>query len=130
MSPRPYRGAEAPCHLPLLDSGEDRLDKGRCPTAEAGPSRTAKVLPASWCGVFLGPDADRHQGLHRENVATRGLLARCDAVGDGVADYSAKHREHGVTVQVVTAPDGTLLWLSPAARPGERPRRRSCARNP
>jgi hypothetical protein len=28
--------------------------------------------------------------------------------------YSHKHRRHGVNVQVVTDPDGRLLWLSPA----------------
>jgi hypothetical protein len=47
-------------------------------------------------------------------VLVDGLLARCDQVGDGRADYSAKHREHGVNVQVVTDPAGRVLWLSPA----------------
>ncbi len=37
----------------------------------------------------------------------------CDRVGDGRADYSAKHRRHGVNVQLVTDPDGRLLWISP-----------------
>jgi hypothetical protein len=42
-------------------------------------------------------------------------LAECDRVGDGRADYSHKHRRHGVNVQVVTDPGGRLLlWLSPA----------------
>ncbi|MCZ2526713.1 transposase [Streptomyces sp. HB2AG] len=43
-----------------------------------------------------------------------GTLAECDRVGDGRADYSAKHRRHGVNVQVITDPAGRLLWLSPA----------------
>ncbi|WP_326616876.1 transposase [Streptomyces anulatus] len=43
-----------------------------------------------------------------------GTLAECDRVGDGRADYSHKHRRHGVNVQVVTDPQGRLLWLSPA----------------
>lgn len=43
-----------------------------------------------------------------------GTLAECDRVGDGRADYSHKHRRHGVNVQVVTDPGGRLLWLSPA----------------
>ncbi|SEE69726.1 Helix-turn-helix of DDE superfamily endonuclease [Streptomyces sp. 2231.1] len=43
-----------------------------------------------------------------------GPLAECDRVGDGRADYSHKHRRHGVNVQVVTDPGGRLLWLSPA----------------
>lgn len=37
-----------------------------------------------------------------------------DRLGDGRADYSAKHRRHGVDVQVVTDPHGEVLWLSPA----------------
>ncbi|MFI1035235.1 transposase family protein [Streptomyces sp. NPDC020951] len=47
-------------------------------------------------------------------VLLDGTLAECDRVGDGRADYSHKHRRHGVNVQVVTDPDGRLLWLSPA----------------
>lgn len=43
-----------------------------------------------------------------------GTLAECDRVGDGRADHSHKHRRHGVNVQVVTDPNGHLLWLSPA----------------
>ncbi|MEU3792796.1 transposase family protein [Streptomyces fructofermentans] len=47
-------------------------------------------------------------------VLLDGTLAECDRVGDGRADYSHKHRRHGVNVQVVTDPSGRLLWLSPA----------------
>ncbi|WP_328899954.1 transposase [Streptomyces sp. NBC_00441] len=57
----------------------------------------------------------------RENdpdfVLLDGTLAECDRVGDSRADYSAKHRRHGVNVQVLTHPDGELLWIS-AALPG------------
>lgn len=49
-----------------------------------------------------------------EFVLLDGTLAECDRVGDGRADYSAKHRRHGVNVQVVTDPEGRLLWISPA----------------
>ncbi|MEU9413683.1 transposase family protein [Streptomyces sp. NPDC048281] len=47
-------------------------------------------------------------------VLLDGTLAECDRVGDGRADYSRKHRRHGVNVQVVADPGGRLLWLSPA----------------
>ncbi|CAL9278694.1 hypothetical protein SUDANB66_00039 [Streptomyces sp. SudanB66_2053] len=47
-------------------------------------------------------------------VLLDGTLAECDRVGDGRADYSAKHKRHGVNVQVVTGPAGEILWLSPA----------------
>jgi hypothetical protein len=53
-------------------------------------------------------------------VLPDGTLAECDRVGDGRADYSHKHRRHGVNVQVVTDPNGRLLWLSPALRSGRR----------
>ncbi len=43
-----------------------------------------------------------------------GTRAECDRVGDGRADCSAKHRRHGVNVQLVTDPCGRLLWISPA----------------
>ncbi|WP_166025908.1 transposase family protein [Streptomyces chilikensis] len=47
-------------------------------------------------------------------VLLDGTLAECDRVGDSRADYSHKHRRHGVNVQVVTDPVGRLLWISPA----------------
>ncbi|MDQ0685281.1 transposase [Streptomyces achromogenes] len=47
-------------------------------------------------------------------VLLDGTLAECDRLGDGRADYSAKHRRHGVNVQLVTDPEGRLLWISPA----------------
>jgi hypothetical protein len=47
-------------------------------------------------------------------VLLGGPLAECDRVGDSREDYSHKHRRHGVNVQVVTDPDGWLLWFSPA----------------
>jgi hypothetical protein len=65
--------------------------------------------------------AERSPGLLKvlretdpEFVLLDGTLAECDRVGDGRADYSAKHRRHGVNVQVITDPDGQLLWISPA----------------
>ncbi|WP_406267988.1 transposase [Streptomyces sp. NBC_00191] len=64
--------------------------------------------------------ADRAPGLLktlRDNdpdfVLLDGTLAECDRVGDSRADYSAKHRRHGVNVQVVTDPTGEVLWISP-----------------
>ncbi|WP_345337992.1 transposase family protein, partial [Actinomadura viridis] len=47
-------------------------------------------------------------------VLVDGTLAECDRVGDGRADYSTKHKRHGVNVQVITDPAGRTLWLSPA----------------
>ena len=47
-------------------------------------------------------------------VLLDGTLAECDRVGDGRADYSSKHKRHGVNVQAVTDPVGRILWLLPA----------------
>ncbi|MFJ3762974.1 transposase family protein [Streptomyces sp. NPDC090080] len=47
-------------------------------------------------------------------VLLDGTLAECDRVGDARADYSSKHKRHGVNVQVVTDPADGILWLSPA----------------
>ncbi|MYV43154.1 transposase [Streptomyces sp. SID1328] len=49
-----------------------------------------------------------------EYVLLEGTLAECDRVGDSRADFSQKHRRHGVNLQVVTDPAGKLLWISPA----------------
>ncbi|WP_079109058.1 transposase family protein [Streptomyces griseoruber] len=47
-------------------------------------------------------------------VLLDGTLAECDRVGDSRADFSHKHRRHGVNVQVVADPGVRLLWISPA----------------
>jgi transposase len=64
--------------------------------------------------------ADRAPGLLRslreadpDYVLLDGTLAECDRVGDSQADFSQKHRRHGVNVQLVTDPAGRLLWISP-----------------
>lgn len=77
---------------------------------------TAHACTAAVIGLF----ADRAPGLLRalreadpDYVLLDGTLAECDRVGDSRADYSHKHRRHGVSVQVVTDPAGRLL-ISPA----------------
>lgn len=76
-----------------------------------------------------GPAQDASRA--RSGVRPAGqALAECDRVGDSRADYSAKHRRHGVKVQVVTDPVGlkrpprgeltltqrTVNWALAAAR--------------
>lgn len=64
---------------------------------ECGPRRGR---PAARCGhlalLKLLREADP------DFVLLDGTLAACDRLGDGRADYSAKHRCHGVNVQAVT----------------------------
>ncbi|GHH77820.1 hypothetical protein GCM10018793_26830 [Streptomyces sulfonofaciens] len=63
----------------------------------------------------MGHDAHRTLREHDPDfVLLDGTFAECDRVGDGRADYSTKHKRHGVSVQVVTDPAGQILWLSPA----------------
>ncbi|MBM7443153.1 hypothetical protein JOC24_006601 [Streptomyces sp. HB132] len=75
----------------------------------------------TYTSAVVDPLAERAPGLLKtlrehepDSVLLDGILAECDRVGDGRADYSHKHRRHGVNVQVVTDPGGRLLWLSPA----------------
>jgi hypothetical protein len=78
----------------------------------------------AYTAAVIGLLTDRAPGLLRvlreadpDYVLLDGTLAECDRVGDSRADYSHKHRRHGVNVQVVTDPAEQLLWISPA-RPG------------
>ncbi|MFJ1812663.1 MULTISPECIES: transposase family protein [unclassified Streptomyces] len=54
----------------------------------------------------------REAKARAEYVLVDGTLAQCDRVGDARGDCSGKHRRHGVNVQVVTDPDGPILWIS------------------
>lgn len=47
-------------------------------------------------------------------VLLEGTLSACDRVGDSRADYSSKHKRHGLNVQAVSDPAREILWLSPA----------------
>ncbi|KOG55481.1 transposase [Streptomyces virginiae] len=47
-------------------------------------------------------------------VALDGTLVECDRVGDSRADYTGEHRRHGVNLQAITTPEGTLVRISPA----------------
>ncbi|WP_369076323.1 transposase family protein [Streptomyces sp. ID05-39B] len=72
-------------------------------------------------------------------VLPDGTLAECDRVGDSRADFSHKHRRHGLNGQVLTDPFGRLLWISPtlpgrthdltAARPPDHPDLRAPGRS-
>ncbi|GGZ76388.1 IS5 family transposase [Streptomyces echinoruber] len=80
------------------------------------------VGPAhAYVTAVIAPLSRRAPGLLRVlresdpgHVLLDGTPAACDRAGDSRADYSPKHRRHGVNVQVVTDPVGRLLWISPA----------------
>ncbi|MBB6550180.1 hypothetical protein HD593_004975 [Nonomuraea rubra] len=49
-------------------------------------------------------------GLHY--LVLDGMLIPIDRVRADRPYYSAKHRMHGMNVQVIAAPDGTIIWTS------------------
>ncbi|WP_339154785.1 transposase family protein [Actinomadura luteofluorescens] len=53
-----------------------------------------------------------------------GRLMTCDRVRADRPYYSAKHRSHGMNVQIIAAPRGDPVDFGGAARPHERPDRR------
>lgn len=57
----------------------------------------------------------KQDGLHL--VVLDGTLIACDRVRADRPYYSAKHRCHGMNVQVIAGPDGMILWTS-GAMPG------------
>ncbi|MCD0483432.1 transposase [Streptacidiphilus sp. ASG 303] len=78
---------------------------------------TAHAYVRSVTDLLAGRAPSLTRALRRarpEYVLVDGTLAECDRVGDSEAGSSGKARRHGVNVQAVTAPDGALLWLSPA----------------
>lgn len=68
----------------------------------SGVALLARRAPGLTCAL-------REAKARAEYVLVDGTLAECDRVGDARGDYSGKHRHHGVSVQVVTDPDGTIL---------------------
>ncbi|ANS70521.1 putative transposase [Streptomyces lincolnensis] len=85
----------------------------------AGSPATDK--PHAYTAALVDLLADRVPELLRalreagpDYVLLDGTLAEYDRGGDSRADFSQKHRRHGVNVQVVTDPAGRLLWISPA----------------
>jgi hypothetical protein len=58
----------------------------------------------------------RRAGLHY--LVLDGTLIRIDRIASDRPYYSGKHRVHGMNIQVIAAPDGTILWTS-GALPGK-----------
>ncbi|MFD5565086.1 transposase family protein [Kitasatospora griseola] len=65
--------------------------------------------------AWRAPDLTRAlRNADPDGVLGDGPLAECDRVGDGRADNSGKHRRHGVNHQVITTPEGKVVWISHA----------------
>ncbi|MGW4291161.1 transposase family protein [Streptomyces sp. NPDC004673] len=95
-----------------------RHDTLACIAAAFGISvGTAHAYVTAVTGLLAGQAPGLLKTLRAHDpdfVLLDGTLAECDRVGDGKADYSMKHKRHGVNVQVVTDPGGDIVWLSPA----------------
>ena len=55
-------------------------------------------------------DGDRRPGMRY--VVIDGTLIPIDRVAADRPFYSGKHRHHGMNLQVISAPDGEILWVS------------------
>ncbi len=58
----------------------------------------------------------KRDGLH--HLVLDGTLIRIDRIAADRPYFSGKHRVHGMNIQVIAAPDGTILWTS-GALPGK-----------
>ena len=45
-------------------------------------------------------------------MVTGGTLIPVDRLAADWPFYSGKHRRHGMNLQVISAPDGEILWVS------------------
>ncbi len=70
--------------------------------------KVGPIQPAANTAALREAKAQAHY------VLVDGTLAECDRVGDARADYSGKHRRHGVNPQLITDPAGGILWISRA----------------
>ncbi|SFO35515.1 Helix-turn-helix of DDE superfamily endonuclease [Actinomadura madurae] len=73
------------------------------------------LLSARSPKLAAAPRKARQDGLHL--LVLDGTLIACDRVRADRPYYSAKHRCHGMNVQVIAGPDGAILWTS-GALPG------------
>ena len=80
-------------------------------------SPTTSVSVAARAAV-QGRPTTRHAALARAvksglpYLVLDGTLISIDRVAADRPYYSGKHRRHGMNLQVIAAPDGTLLWVS------------------
>jgi hypothetical protein len=61
-------------------------------------------------------------------VVIDGTLIPIDRVAADWPFYSGKHRHHGMNLQVISAPDGEIMWVSGPRRGGRHRTRRQAAR--
>lgn len=116
--------------LPPRTARGSHEDHRRQNLTVTSPTTAPALRTPHLCGRHHPPEQHpqlvRHQPLNQiRHAQTNGRprhkkrrLSACDCLSDGQADYPAKHRRHGMNVQVVTNLPGCLLWISPAL-PGQ-----------
>lgn len=71
------------------------------------------ALPEAWSPKLTAAlRKATKDGLHL--LVPDGTLIACDRVRADRPYYSAKHRCHGMNIQVIAGPDTTILWTSEA----------------
>ena len=59
-----------------------------------------------------GPALRAAKTAGHASVVIDGTLIAIDRVAEDRRFYSGKHRRHGMNLQVISAPDGEILWVS------------------
>jgi hypothetical protein len=95
-----------------LSTGYERLHEGIAVLAAQAPGLHCALLAAKAAGYdYVLLDGTL---IETDRVSTPGPTAGVDLW------WSAKHKNHGGNIQVLTAPDGWPLWTSGTARPRTR----------
>ncbi|MFF4413919.1 transposase family protein [Streptosporangium sp. NPDC001559] len=85
-------------------------------TAWRSVEETVRLLSARSPKLRQAVRKAKKDGLHY--LVLDGTLIRTDRVKADRPYFSGKHRVHGMNVQVIVTPDGTILWTS-GALPGK-----------
>ena len=73
-------------------------------------TETVRLLAAR--APTLGPALDAARKAGHAFVIIDGTLIAIDRVAKDRPFYSGKHHRHGMNLQVISAPDGAILWVS------------------
>ncbi|MCA2220914.1 transposase family protein [Nonomuraea aurantiaca] len=110
-------GQQALLVLVYLRKGETLTELGArfgvsTATAWRYVEETLMLLSARSPQLGQAPRKVQKDGLHY--LVLDGTLIRTDRIAADWPYYSGKHRVHGMNIQVIATPDGTIVWTSEA----------------
>jgi hypothetical protein len=73
-------------------------------------NETVKLLDQRAPKLRQAPQKAKQQGM--AYVIIDGTLIPTDQIAADRPFYSGKHRRHGMNLQVIASPDGTILWVT------------------